>query len=127
MNDYRCILCLGSNTNAEMQMANAREALLSFFPDIRFSTLQETEAIGSTFHSPFLNQIAVFHTHLSAPVIREMLKEIEKRAGRQAQDKAQGIVTIDIDLIKHGKRILKKDDYQRDFVQQGISELSESD
>ena len=127
MNDYKCILCLGSNTNAEMQMAKAREALLTLFPDIRFSTLQETEAIGSTFHSPFLNQLAVFHTNLSAPAIRKMLKEIEKQAGRQTKDKAQGIVIIDIDLIIHGNRILKKDDVQRSFVRQGINELSKSE
>jgi 2-amino-4-hydroxy-6-hydroxymethyldihydropteridine diphosphokinase len=125
MNDSLCILGLGSNTDATTQLAFAREMLQTFFPDIRFSSVLETEAIGSTFHSPFLNQVAIFHSQLSAYAIQKKLKEIERQAGRQPEDKSQGIVKIDIDLITHDSKVLKKDDLMRDFVQQGINELKE--
>ena len=125
MNDSLCILGLGSNTDATTQLAFAREMLQTIFSDIRFSSILETKAIGSDFHSPFLNQVAIFHSQLSAYDIRKKLKKIERQAGRQPRDKSQGIVKLDIDLIIYDSKVLKKNDLMRDFVQQGINELRE--
>jgi 2-amino-4-hydroxy-6-hydroxymethyldihydropteridine diphosphokinase len=123
MDEYPCILGLGSNTEAETKMAFAREALVTLFPDIHFSSVIETQAIGTTIHSPFLNQVACLRTSLSASAIKKQLKDIEKQAGRQSDDKSRGIVKLDIDLIIHGQNVLKRDDLSRDFIKQGIEEL----
>ena len=127
MDEYPCILSLGSNTEAETKMAFAREALVTLFPDIHFSSVIETQAIGTTFHSPFLNQVACLRTSLSASAIKKQLKDIEKQAGRQSDDKSRGLVKLDIDLIIHGQNVLKRDDLSRDFIKQGMEELKQSD
>ena len=83
----------------------------------------DTEAIGNGYLSPFSNQLAQFETSLSAEDIRNILKQIEKENGRLPEDKQQGIVKLDIDLLKYDDSILKPKDMEKDFVQAGLKEL----
>ena len=123
MNQYTCILCLGSNLDAATRLSAARNALLSHFPNIRFSQEMVTEAIGSGFLSPFHNQVARLTTPLDAENVRTILKGIEKAQGRLPEDKANGIVKLDIDLLTFNNLILKPNDLEKDFVLKGISSL----
>ena len=120
---HSCLLCLGSNYNRTAKMASARKDLEKRFPCIRFSTEMETEAIGDRFLSPFSNQIASFDTPLSAEEVRSILKQIEHDNGRLPEDKAQGIVKLDIDLLMYDDNILKPKDLEKDFVSEGIKRL----
>ena len=104
-------------------MNAARNALSEAFPNIRFSEELETEAIGEGFFSPFSNQLATFQTSLTNDEIRQRLKIIEQNNGRMPQEKSQGIVKIDIDLLIHGSRILKPEDLKRDYIQQELERL----
>lgn len=101
-------------------MAHARQALTLHFPEIRFGEEMETEAIGSGFLSPFSNQLARFSTLLSAEEVRGILKSIEKESGRLPEDKAQGIVKLDIDLLMYDEQILKPKDLEKDFIRKGL-------
>ena len=123
MNQHTCILCLGSNLDAATRLSAARSVLLSHFPDIRFSQEMVTEAIGSGFLSPFHNQVARFTTPLDAENVRKLLKGIEQAQGRLPEDKAQGIVKLDIDLLKYNECVLKPKDLERKFVLEGMKEL----
>ena len=123
MNQHTCILCLGSNLDAATRMSAARSVLLSHFPDICFSQEMVTEAIGSGFLSPFHNQVARFTTPLDAESVRNLLKGIEQTQGRLPEDKAQGIVKLDIDLLKYNECVLKPKDLEREFVLAGMKEL----
>ena len=123
MNLHTCLLCLGSNLDAANRLSAARSALCSHFPDIRFSRELVTEAIGSHFLSPFHNQVARLTTPLSAEEVRAILKGIEQAQGRLPEDKANGIVKLDIDLLRHDDHVLKPKDMERDFVKQGMEEL----
>ena len=98
-------------------------ALSELFPNIRFSEEMTTEAIGDKFLSPFSNQIARMESSLSIEEIRTLLKRIEKENGRIPEDKAQGIVKLDIDLLMVDDRVLKPQDMEKDFVKAGISSL----
>lgn len=98
-------------------------ALSELFPNIRFSEEMTTEAIGDKFLSPFSNQIARMESSLSIEEIRTLLKQIEKENGRIPEDKAQGIVKLDIDLLMVDDRVLKPQDIEKDFVKAGISSL----
>ena len=51
------------------------------------------------------------------------MKQIEKENGRLPEDKEQGIVKLDIDLLIADDRILKPDDLKKEFVQRGIQEI----
>ena len=125
MNTHSCLLCIGSNYYRTAYMAYARNDLKKYFPDIRFGPETETEAIGSRFLSPFSNQVASFETTLSAEEVRTVLKQIEHDNGRLPEDKAQGVVKMDIDLLMYDDRVLKPQDMERDFVREGMKELGE--
>lgn len=123
MNQLTCLLCLGSNVDRCTQMASAREALKHHFPNIRFSEEMTTDAISDIFLSPFSNQVAKMETSLSIEEIRTTLKQIEKENGRLPEDKAQGIVKLDIDLLMVDDVVLKPKDMEKDFVIAGISSI----
>lgn len=123
MNQHTCLLCLGSNSDREVHMALAREALKSTFTNIHFGLEMETEAIGNGFLSPFSNQVATFETLLSAEEVRAVLKQIERSQGRLPEDKAKGIVKLDIDLLMYDECVLKKKDMEKNFVIAGISSI----
>ena len=123
MNQHTCILCLGSNLDAATRLSAARSVLLSHFPDICFSQEMVTEAIGSGFLSPFHNQVARLTTPLDAASVRNLLKGIEQAQGRLPEDKPNGIVKLDIDLLKYDDCVLKPKDMEREFVLVGMREL----
>ena len=123
MNQHTCILCLGSNFDRTDRMAHARQELKEHFPNIRFSTEMETEAIGRRFLSPFSNQVAIFETTLSAEEVRAIFKQIECDLGRLPTDKSYGVVKMDIDLLMYDDDILKPKDLEREFVLEGMKEL----
>ena len=124
MNQHTCFLCLGSNFYRIAHMAYAQRELKKHFPAIRFSGEMETEAIGSRFLSPFSNQVASFETTLSAEEVRVILKQIEHDLGRLPEEKSQGIVRIDIDLLMYDDCVLKPQDMERDFVIEGLKSLT---
>ena len=104
-------------------MEEARKALMKLFPNIRFSKEMTTEAIGDKFLSPFSNQVAKLETSLTIEEIRNLLKKIEKDNRRLPEDKEQGIVKLDIDLLTFDDLILKPNDMEKDYVLEGISSL----
>ena len=57
-------------------------------------------------------------------IILQKLKAIEKRLGRMLEDKKKGIVKIDIDLLTYDGEVLKVNDWKREYVCQGVMELS---
>ena len=124
MNQHTCILCLGSNFYRIAHMAYAQRDLKKHFPTIRFSEEMETEAIGSRFLSPFSNQVASFETTLSSEEVRAILKQIERDLGRLPEEKPQGVIRIDIDLLIYDDCVLKPADLERDFVKEGLKSLS---
>ena len=124
MTTHSCLLCIGSNFDRHIHMTDARQALTRHFPDIRFGEEMETIAIGDKFLSPFSNQVAIFHTLLSAEEVRTILKGIEQQNGRAPEDKAKGIVKLDIDLLIYDDFILKPADLKKDFVLEGMKQLN---
>ena len=123
MNQHSCLLCLGSNYNRHLHMEEARKALMELFPTIHFSEEMTTEAIGDKLLSPFSNQVAKLETSLTIEEIRSLLKKIEKDNGRLPEDKEQGIVKLDIDLLTFDDLTLKPNDMEKDYVLEGISSL----
>jgi len=108
MEKIRCTLCLGSNTEAEKNVEKARAMLSSLLPDIQWEEARWTEPVDFPYPALFLNQMATFHTEKRRDELRQCLKDIERQCGRLPEDKAQGIVRMDIDLITYGEEKLKE-------------------
>ena len=118
------ILCLGSNEQKKESLQLARERLQSIFPDIHFADEEETEPVGFIRSEKFLNQVGVFTSDLPMSEIKSTLKEIEREAGRKPEDKENGIVLLDIDLLADESMIYKPVDWDRDYVRRGIAQLA---
>ncbi len=123
MESHTCLIGLGSNYNKEEQIAFACHRLSRLFPDIRFSTPRQTPPIGIVPAGLFLNATALFSTALSAEAVTSLLKEIEREAGRRPEEKARGIIRLDLDLLVYDKKACRLSDLQREDIKAGMAEL----
>ena len=120
---HKIVLGIGTNTDARFNMKQATDYLLYYFPNIKFTNTIETEPHGAVFTTPFINALAYFETDLSKDEIHLRLKAIEKNMGRLPSHKEEGVIIIDIDLIKWNNELLKPDDFKRDYIQQLLREM----
>lgn len=118
------ILCIGCNVNVHENMQWCKDLLQQKFSDIYYSDMIETEPYGNTnYVSNFLNQLAFFKTDLLESELQIRLKAIEIRMGRNEIDKQQGVVVIDVDLIKWNEDVLKPNDWHRAYVRDLLPSL----
>lgn len=121
-----CYIELGSNGCSDAFIRGARQMLKDRFPDIVFGTIQTTEPVDFVSPHPFRNQTGRFSTPLPQEELSLILKHIEKTLGRRPEDKAKGVVKIDIDLVVYNGMVLKEKDLQREYVRAGLYELGYS-
>ena len=55
-----------------------------------------------------------------------VVENIEQEQGRLPEDKVQGIVKLDIDLLVYDDDVLKPKDLEREFVKIGLEELEKN-
>ena len=120
----KLIISLGSNSNGETNLGKAERLLRDAFPVVLFSESIYTEPLNLPASAPFLNQLVLAYSPLSALDVRALLKEMEIKIGRTPQSKSVGIIPIDIDLLQWNDQILKADDYNRTYIQALLSSLS---
>lgn len=123
---HKCLICMGSNYNREMNMLLARRKLIESFPSICFMPERLTEPLY--FHNPslFSNQLAVFRSEEKLEKVQNILKEIEWKVGRRPEDKKEEKVCLDIDLLLYDNQILKPEDWKREYVLQSLSAFHSS-
>ncbi len=117
------ILSLGSNEDAEIHIASACHHLETLFPAIYFSEAVYTPPINCPASKPFLNCVACATTVCSLKEVYAILKNMEENAGRTPESKAQGIVPLDIDVLKWNNDILKPADMERDYIREALHTL----
>jgi 2-amino-4-hydroxy-6-hydroxymethyldihydropteridine diphosphokinase len=64
------------------------------------SPLYETAALGAARQPPYVNQVALVATHLPAPSLLRLLKEVERQSGRRG-GRPWGARTLDLDIIDY--------------------------
>lgn len=100
-------ISLGSNTNQEANIKTAIEELKKEFNDIHFTKPIWTEPIGVQ-SDKYLNCLASFTTQRSLEDLNKVLKRIETSMGDSHENHKQGIVLMDLDVIKYGNKEVKK-------------------
>ena len=113
MKAVQVILALGSNTNQERNIREAKQALSRLLPDIVFYEEMWTEPVGIS-SDRFLNCVAQAHTTTPLATLRRQIKKIELSLGNKDHD--TNTVNIDIDLLQYGSRRYKEEDWKRDYV-----------
>ena len=110
------LISLGSNEDPESNISLCRCLLSDFFDVVFFSQTSVTVPYGIHYKNNFLNQLAFAHTNRTKEEVELTLKRLEKQMGRLPSDKANGVVKIDIDLIKWNDVVLRKEEWGRDYI-----------
>ena len=118
------ILCIGSNTDAEKNLALAVRELTHHFSNIRFSSEQVSEPMGTLRPDWFLNRAACFESDQSYEEVRTITKNIERMAGRTPDEKYQEIIRLDVDILQAGDQRFKEYDWQQPYVQRLLRQLN---
>lgn len=118
------IIGMGSNHNATANLEMARQELKKRYPQTVFSNVRDTEPVGFKRNTAlFTNQLALLKTEDDIPAVRSFLKSLEQLAQRTVADKANEIVRLDLDILQANETIIKKEELQRSYYQDALSEL----
>lgn len=123
MKQHRCLISIGSNTNRDVNIKLAQKELSIHFQDIYLGKEQDTIPIGMSNPAYFTNQLAKCSTTLSIDEVKNIFKKIESQAGRLSDDKMDGIIKLDIDLLIYDNLVLKENDMKKDFIIEGLKEF----
>jgi len=95
------ILSIGSNVDAQKNIAQAIGSLRNEFGDLTQSTVYESEAVGFSGDN-FLNLTLTTKTDRPLEQIANLLKELEDSLGRDRTQARFSDRTIDIDILIYG-------------------------
>lgn len=120
---HQAYISLGSNINPRDNMLQAMKRLRQMVTVNAFSTIWETDAVGS--EGPrFLNAAAWISTNLTPEVLKsEVLAVIEQELGRVRTSDKNAPRTMDLDIIVFDETILESNLWKRDFLAIPIAEL----
>lgn len=124
-NNHTCLVCLGSNLEARFHLENAHAAFVRLFHEVRMGAIVKTVAEGDIIQPDYLNQAARFTTELGSEEVKTVLKSIEKENGRKPEDKQNGSVPLDIDLLIYDDKQLKPSDLSKTYVQLALQQLTD--
>ena len=117
------IIGIGSNESPESNMSFCRQLLSDMFDHIYFSDTSITIPYGEQYKNNFTNQLAFAYTNKTAKEVETCFKLLERQIGRKAIDKENGRIVIDIDLIKWNDTILRKEEWERDYISKLLPSL----
>lgn len=117
------IVSIGSNSNAEHNVTCVQILLKEAFTNVRFSDFQWIPAIGEHYTQPFYNGAVCIESSLTALELKPKLKAMEVRLGRTPEQKALGIVPMDLDIIVCNGEIVHPDYNRFPFVKEAVDSL----
>ncbi|WP_430973025.1 2-amino-4-hydroxy-6-hydroxymethyldihydropteridine diphosphokinase [Sunxiuqinia rutila] len=118
-----CIIGIGSNIDAERNIAQALQLIGKSCTILQTSTMLKTKPIGYTAQSDFTNGAVKIETNWSQEELNLYLKEVEDQLGRDRTQHKYGPRTIDLDLMVWNGQLIDQDYYTRDFLRQSAAEL----
>ncbi|WP_214070232.1 2-amino-4-hydroxy-6-hydroxymethyldihydropteridine diphosphokinase [Mucilaginibacter sp. dw_454] len=100
-------LLLGSNMGDRKEYLQQAVLHISFdvSPDMRISSVYETQSWGKVDEPDYLNMVVEVKTDLSAQTILDKILSIEQVMGRKREEK-WGSRTIDIDILYYNNDII---------------------
>jgi 2-amino-4-hydroxy-6-hydroxymethyldihydropteridine diphosphokinase len=116
------IVLLGSNSNPNEMLEQAKEKLSAFYEIISESSILQTKAKGK-YKYDFSNQAIKILSDEPAEATRFVFKQIETELGRNPESKKDGIMPIDIDFIIWNDVVVDNDYHQIDFVKKCVDEI----
>ena len=122
-NNHECLICLGSNKDADIHLKVAQNALMHLFQKVAFGNRVITKAEGPILQPDYVNLAARIVTSVSCDEVKKSLKQIEIDNGRTPEDKQMGSVPLDIDLLTYDSEVLRPEDLEKNYVKQALKSL----
>lgn len=125
MKKHLLYICVGTNLSTADQVLLwvKRKLAEAFRGESYFSTPVKTEPINFPSSDPFTNQIVAVETTVPTKLAIPLLKNLERQLGRTEADVRRGIVRLDLDLLWMDGELLRPEQWELDFVKQGLEEL----
>lgn len=121
MND--CIIGIGSNIEAEKNIAKMLQLLAIDVEIIQVSKMIQTKPIGIIEQDDYTNGAVRIWTEMDLKVLTLHLKKLEDRMGRDRSQKKFGPRNIDLDILIWNNTIIDPDYFTREFLQKSAAEL----
>jgi len=121
MND--CIIGIGSNIDAEENIAKMFRLLADDVEIIKVSKMVQTKPIGIIEQDDYTNGAVRIWTEMDLKTLTLYLKKIEDRMGRDRNQKKFGPRNIDLDILIWNNTIIDPDYFTREFLQNSAAEL----
>lgn len=120
---HNVLLSLAGNFQQKRNLAEARERLLPLFEQLTFTHERWTKPIGNSRPCRYLNQLAKGTTDMDADTLQACLKKMEKEMGRTPEEREQGIVRIDLDLLLFDQQRYHERDWERDYIRRLLDDF----
>ena len=121
----KIIVGIGSNVvDAKERVEECCRLLSQISIESRFSSVYETEAVGTLPQPNYHNCVGVLSVIQSFDELKQKFKEMEREAGRMPEHKMEGKVIIDIDIVVWNNEIIKPTDLARTYMTIGMEELN---
>lgn len=117
------IVSIGSNLDAEANIATMLTMLEEEVNILKISSLIKTKPIGIENQPDYINGAVKVQTPLDAKQLKVLLKSIEDRMGRDRSVPKFGPRNIDLDIVVWNNDIVDTDYYTRDFLKNAVNEL----
>lgn len=118
-----CIIAIGSNINAESNIAEMLKLLNKKVTVLQVSKMVKTKPIGITEQNDFINGAVKVETEFDYQKLKLTLKQIEDELGRDRLQEKFGPRSIDLDILVFNDEITDPDFYTRDFLRDSAKEL----
>ena len=113
---HQVVISLAANCDAEKNLPEARLCLEQILSFTHYTDALWTEPIGGKRKDYYLNQLVMAETKLSFDELHSQLKAIEMKMGRTAEDRQEGIVRIDLDILAFDNNRHHLADWERHYV-----------
>lgn len=120
--NHAVVIALGTNIDHNRNMDKAMSLISRAVRDVRCSHRIWTEPIGMT-SDKFLNMLIAGFCELSLQELKMGIKSIERECGRTTEEQRNGIVRMDIDILKYDNKTEHADDWDREYIKELIKEL----
>ena len=122
-NNTRIIISIGSNTEQNKNIRQAKELLNKYFHSIKYSSSIWTDPIEIK-SEQFLNCIGITETTLDLNEITTILKNIEHLCESSHKEHEMGIVKLDLDLLSYGEVKYHTNDWNRPYIRNLLKEFN---
>ena len=114
---HNVLISLAANCDHEQNLQEARKRLQQVLSAVSFTSELWTEPEGSPLRPDlYLNQLASGQTDMGVDELCQWLKQTERSLGRTSEDRRQGIVRIDLDLLQYDGLRHHLKDWERSYI-----------